>query len=161
MIDAAEAQRIERSDGARAHREDIAQDTADPGGGALIRLNERRMVVTFHLERHGEPAADVDDTGIFPGPLKYVATFSGKVFEKIARAFIATMLGPHYRENAQLGIVRFAPESLYDLLVFVRRESVAGNELRRYLRLGEISWLNFSHATLPGWRGPPQSKQRF
>src|SRR5688572_3754000 len=161
MVDAAEAQRIERSDGARAHGEDIAQNTADPGRGALIGLDERRVVVTFHLERHSEPAADVDDTGIFPRPLQNVAAFSGKVFEKIARAFVATMLGPHHGENAQLRIVRFAPESFYDLLVFVRRESVAGNELRRYLRLGEISWLDFSHPTSLCWRKPPQSRQRF
>ena len=40
MIDGAEAQRVERRDGPRAHGEDIPQDAADAGRGALVRLNE-------------------------------------------------------------------------------------------------------------------------
>ena len=66
---AAEAQRIERRDRARAHGEDVAQDAADAGGRALIGLDERRVVVAFHLERHGQPAADIDDAGVFSRPL--------------------------------------------------------------------------------------------
>ena len=43
--DRAEAKRVEDGDGTRAHREDIADDAADAGGGALVGLDGGRMVV--------------------------------------------------------------------------------------------------------------------
>src|SRR6266478_2239695 len=65
MVRTAEAQRIEDRDRPRAHREDIAQDAADPGRGALIGLDKRGMVVALDLEDDGIAVADVDDAGIF------------------------------------------------------------------------------------------------
>ncbi len=68
MIGRAEAQRVEIGDRPRAHGEDVAQDAADAGRGALIGLDEGWMVVGFHLEdrrpgrrryrprRHSRPA---------------------------------------------------------------------------------------------------------
>src|SRR4029453_11935142 len=44
MIEAAEAQRVEVGNRARAHGEDVAHDAADAGRRALIGLDERRMV---------------------------------------------------------------------------------------------------------------------
>ena len=70
MIDAAETKRIERRDRTRAHGEDIAQDATDAGGGSLVGLDKGRMVVAFHFESHGQPAADIDDAGIFTRPLQ-------------------------------------------------------------------------------------------
>ena len=57
-VERAEAQRVEHRDRARAHREDVAQNAADAGRRALIRLDRRRMIVRFDLERDGEPVAD-------------------------------------------------------------------------------------------------------
>ena len=64
MVGAAEAQRIEQRDRARAHREHVAQDAADPGRRALIRLDERGVVVALDLEDDRVAVADIDDPGI-------------------------------------------------------------------------------------------------
>ena len=111
MIDAAEAERIERSDRPRAHGEDIAQDAADAGGRALIRLDERRMIVAFHFKSHGKPAADIDDTGIFTGTLQHIRAFGRKILEIVTRALVAAVLGPHHREHAELGVIGLAAEA--------------------------------------------------
>src|SRR5262249_47075558 len=51
----AEGERIETGNRPRAHGEDVAQNAADPGGRALIRLDVARMVVALHLEHDGKP----------------------------------------------------------------------------------------------------------
>ena len=56
----AEAQRVEHRDRAGAHREDVAQDAADAGRGALVRLHRGRVVVALDLERDREAVADRD-----------------------------------------------------------------------------------------------------
>ena len=60
----AEAQRVHRRDGARAHGEDVAQDAADAGRRTLVGLDEGGVVVALHLEDDGVAVADVDDAGI-------------------------------------------------------------------------------------------------
>src|SRR5947209_7356005 len=45
----AEAERIAGGDRARAAGEDVADDAADAGRGALVRLDLGRVVVTLHL----------------------------------------------------------------------------------------------------------------
>src|SRR3977135_478845 len=47
IVERAEAQRVEERDWSRAHREDVADDAADAGRGALVRLDEGGMVVRF------------------------------------------------------------------------------------------------------------------
>ena len=66
----AEAQRVEQRDRPRAHREDVAQDAAHPGGRALERLDERGVVVALDLEDHRPAVADVDGAGVLAGPLQ-------------------------------------------------------------------------------------------
>src|ERR1035437_5948047 len=69
VIQAAEAQRIHHGDGARAHGEDVAQDAADAGGGALQGFDEAGVIVRLDLEGDDVAAADIDDAGIFAGAL--------------------------------------------------------------------------------------------
>ena len=61
VVERAEAERVHERDRARAHREDVADDAADPGRRALVRLDGRRVVVALDSQRHREPVADVDD----------------------------------------------------------------------------------------------------
>ena len=56
----AEAERVEHRDRAGAHREDVAQDPADAGRGALVGLDRGRVVVALDLERDREAVADRD-----------------------------------------------------------------------------------------------------
>src|SRR5205823_13967993 len=48
----AEPQPVQERDRARAHRDDVAQDPADPGRGALEGLDRTRAVVALDLERN-------------------------------------------------------------------------------------------------------------
>ena len=60
----AEAERVEDGDRPGAHREDVAQDAADAGRGALVRLDRAGVVVALDLERDGQAVADRDDAGV-------------------------------------------------------------------------------------------------
>ena len=81
MIGCAEAQGIHVGDGARAHREDVAHDAADAGGGALIRLDIGRVVVALHFEYGGLSVADIDHAGILAGALDDLRALRGEFFE--------------------------------------------------------------------------------
>ena len=63
-VGAAEAQRVHDGDRAGAHGEDVADDAADPGGRALVRLDVARVVVRLDLEGDRVAVADVDDAGV-------------------------------------------------------------------------------------------------
>ena len=69
LVERAEAQRIHDGEGPRAHGEDVAEDAADAGGRALIRLDVAGVVVRLDLEGAGPAVADVDDAGVLAGAL--------------------------------------------------------------------------------------------
>ena len=71
MIRRAEAQPVEERDRPRAHRDDVAQDSADAGRRALERLDRRRVVVRLDLERDRLALAEVDDAGVLARPLQH------------------------------------------------------------------------------------------
>ena len=50
-VDPPEPQRVQGRDRPRAHGEDVAEDAAHSGRGALVRLDEGGVVVRLHLER--------------------------------------------------------------------------------------------------------------
>src|SRR5437899_2587792 len=96
------------SDGARAHGENVAQDSADAGGGALERLDVTGMIVRFNLEGRDEAVADVHDTGVFSGALHDQLAARRQALQVHLARFVGTMLAPHHAEDAQLGDVRLA-----------------------------------------------------
>ena len=69
MVGRAEAQEIEAGDGPCAHGENVAQNAADPGRRALIRLDERGMIVALHLEHADVAIANVDNARVFARPV--------------------------------------------------------------------------------------------
>src|SRR6202008_3738948 len=68
-LDRPEAQRIHHGHGPRPHGENIAQNSPHPGGRALKRLDERRMIMRLDLERTCPAVTNVDDARILPWPL--------------------------------------------------------------------------------------------
>ncbi len=66
----AEPEPVEESDRARAHCDDVAEDAADAGGGALERLDRGGMVVRLNLEGDCQPPAEVDDACVLARPLE-------------------------------------------------------------------------------------------
>src|SRR5882757_10493789 len=89
-----EAQRVEAGNRARAHREYVAQDTADAGGRALIRLDVARMVMALHLEHDRLAVADVDDPGVLAGALDHPWRLGRQPLEMDAGGFVRTVLVP-------------------------------------------------------------------
>ena len=119
----AEAQRVEQRDRPRAHREDVAHDAADAGRGALVRLDGRRVVVGFDLERDAEPVADVDDAGVLLADLRQdVLALGREHLEERAAVLVAAVLGPERAEHAELDLVRLAVEQIDDAVVLLARE---------------------------------------
>ena len=80
----AEAEAVEQRDRPRAHRDDVAEDPADAGRGALERLDRGRVVVALDLERDGEPVAEVEHAGVLAGPLQHARPVEGSRFSSSA-----------------------------------------------------------------------------
>ena len=64
IVREAKAQRVHQGDRASAHGEDVAYYPADPGGGPLVGLDRRRVVVAFDADRHGDPVPGVDHSRV-------------------------------------------------------------------------------------------------
>ena len=120
-----EAQRVQQRHRARAHREDVADDAADAGGRALVRLDERRVVVRLDLEHRREAVADIDRAGVLAGPLQHARPFGRQRLQVDARALVAAVLGPHHGEDPELRQVRLASEQRDDARVLVGLEAVS------------------------------------
>ena len=58
---------VPQGDGARTHREDVAEDSTDTGGGPLKGLDVRGMVVALDSQRGQPTVTDVDDAGVLAG----------------------------------------------------------------------------------------------
>src|SRR5579859_2672099 len=144
-----EAQRVDRTNRPGAHGEDVAHDAADAGGRALKRLDRARMVVRLDLEGDGQAIADVNDAGVFLTRADKDFLRPGREgFKQRARVFIAAMLAPHHREDAQLGVARFAAQQIKDFLILVRREVVLSNQFGGDRGFGHGQILQAASATV-------------
>ena len=117
--DLAEAQRIEDRDRPRADREDVAQDAADAGRGALERLDRARVVVRLDLERARQAVADRHRARVLARAQHEPRTLGRQRLQQPPRVLVAAVLGPHQREHGQLDLVRLAPELRDDQVVLV------------------------------------------
>ena len=90
----AEAERVENRDRTGAHREDIAEDAADTGCGALKWLDSRRVVVALDLEGHTQAIADVNDAGVFARTLQNGGPGRWKTTQNRLRMLVAAVLAP-------------------------------------------------------------------
>src|SRR5512143_2970830 len=98
----AEAKRVHHRDRSCTHGEDVTHNAADAGGGALIGLDEARVVVTLHLENAGIAVVDVDDAGVLAWPLQHPRRLGRKLAQMDARRLVGAMLAPHHAEDAEL-----------------------------------------------------------
>src|SRR5680860_630295 len=115
----AEAQRVQQGDGARSHGQDVADDAADAGRGALERLDEAGMVVALDLERHRHAAADVDHPRVLPGPHQDALALRGQGAQVGLGALVGAVLRPHHGEGAELCGGGLAAEGRNDAVVLV------------------------------------------
>ena len=130
-VERAEAQRVHHGDRPGAHREDVADDAADAGRGALVGLDVRRVVVGLDLERDGVALADVDDAGVLADAGQHLADRGllrdlGELLEVHLRALVGAVLAPHHGVHRELGAGRPAAEDLADLGVLVGLQPEVG-----------------------------------
>ena len=164
IVQGSEPERIQQRDRPRAHREDVADDAADAGRRALVRFDERRMVVRLDLEDRRQAVADVDRAGVLARPLQHLRPFGRQRFQVHARALVAAVLGPHHREDPELGQVRLTTEKPHDPLVLLRLQSRAVREAgNRSSQFGRQGLRPADVAVLPGHvaRSPPTITRRL
>ena len=140
-VERAEPQRVHHRDRPGAHREDVADDAADAGRGALVGLDVRRVVVRLDLERDGVALADVDDAGVLADAGQHLADRRllrdlGELLEVHLRALVGAVLAPHHAVHRQLGAGRAAAEDLADPRVLVGLEAEVGPRLLAVRVLG-------------------------
>ena len=122
-LDLAEAQRVEDRDRPRADREDVAQDPADAGGGALERLDRARVVVRLDLERARQAAADRHRAGVLARPHHDARALGGQRAQQLLGVLVGAVLGPHQREDGELDLVGLALHVLDDAVVLLVGEA--------------------------------------
>ena len=86
----AEAQPVEERDRPGAHRDDVAEDPADPGRGTLERLDRRRVVVALDLERDRLAAADVDHARVLARALEDGLALGREAAQEQRRVLVAS-----------------------------------------------------------------------
>ena len=119
----AEAQAVEQCDRPRAHRNDVAEDSADAGRGALERFHRRRMVVALDLERDRLAVAEVEHPGVLAGTLEDALAFAREASEQQGGVLVAAVLGPEQREHCELEVVRVTSRQPADTVELPVREA--------------------------------------
>ena len=119
----AEAEAVEERHRPGAHRDDVAQDAADPGRRPLERLHGGGVVVALDLERDREPLAEVEDACVLPGPLQHAVAVGREPLQQQRGVLVAAVLRPEQREDRELEVVRLAIEQRADALVLPVREA--------------------------------------
>src|SRR5690606_32210260 len=133
LVGPAEPQGVHHRDRAGAHGEDVADDAADPGGRALVRLHVRGVVVRLDLEGDGPAVADVNHPGVLPhADEQRVALrgLRGELPEVHLGRLVGAVLAPHHRVDRQLRAGRPPAEDLADPLVLVVLHAELGVRLR-------------------------------
>ena len=118
----AEPKRVEHGDRPGAQREDVAQDAADAGRGALERLDRARMVVRLDLECDRPAAADVDGARVLARTHEHARTLGRQGSQQLLGVLVGAVLAPEQREHRELDLVGLAPELLDDQRVLGSRE---------------------------------------
>ena len=128
--DRSKAQRVQAKFRPCAHRENVADDSADAGGRALEWLDRARMIVALDLECDRPPVADIHDARVFLASLhENIRPARRKFFQFAPRIFVGTMFAPHHGEDSQLRKIRIAPENFFYALELIRLEAVLFHEL--------------------------------
>ena len=131
----AEPQLVHHRDRPGAHRHDVADDAADAGGRALVRLDVGRVVVRLDLEGGRPAVADVDDAGVLADARQHrrphrLGGGLAEVAQVHLRGLVGAVLAPHHRVHRQLGVGGPTAEDLADPLVLVVLEAEFAERLR-------------------------------
>src|SRR5690606_25631720 len=85
----------------------------------------------FHLEDDGLAVTDIDHAGVLARALNDSRPGRGQGAQPFLGRLVRTVLVPHRRKDAEFGETRLAPDQRENALVFVRLETVRGNQFGR------------------------------
>src|SRR5690606_21800339 len=125
VVELAEAQRVEHRDRTRSHREDVAQDAADAGGGALDGLDRAGAVAALHLGRQAVAVPDVDHAGVLAWTLQDVRPRRREAPQQRTRVLVTAVLAPQGAEDPRFERVRLAPHALDHLVELLEAQPEA------------------------------------
>ncbi len=115
-VELAEAQRVEDRDRPRAEGEDVAEDAADAGRGALEGLDRARVIVRLDLEGDRPAVADRHGAGVLARTHQHPRALGREPAQQLLRVLVGAVLGPQQAEHRQLDAVGLAPELVDDQL---------------------------------------------
>ena len=121
-----EAQRVHDGERTRAHGEDIAKDSADPCGCALMRFDVAGVVVRFDFESACPSVAHIDDAGVFTRTLDDAVALCRQSPEVHARRLVGAVLAPHHAVDTEFSKRWSAAKSGEDAVVLLRGDVVRG-----------------------------------
>src|SRR5699024_461437 len=128
---------------ARSHGEDVADDSADAGGGSFVRFDVGGVVVAFGFEGDCPAVTDVDDAGVLSDADEHVRPhLVGGCFAEVAQVtfggFVGAVFAPHHRVHREFGFGGSACEDFADAGVFVVGEAEFGVGLVQLRRVGRV-----------------------
>ena len=140
LLQGTKTQGIEQGDRPGPHGENVPQDAAHPGGRPLERLHRRGVVMAFDLEGQPLALAQVHNAGVLARSHQDAGAGGGELAQQGPGVAIAAMLRPHHPEHAELGPVRFPPESTHNFVVVGPAEALLAQCLgKRKGRCGDHS----------------------
>ena len=110
VVQRTKSQRIHEGDRPGSHREHIAEDPADAGGGALVGLDGGRVVVALDAEGGRDAVADVDDPGALARAHQDVRGLGGQAAQVDPGGLVRAVLRPHHGVHGQLEVVGRTPQ---------------------------------------------------
>ncbi len=112
----AEEERVHDRDRPRTHGEDVAEDATHAGGGSLVGLDRRRVVVALDADGDRDPVTGVDHPRVLAGADQHPRSLGRQAAEVDPRRLVGAVLAPHDREEGELEMVGRAIEDVLDLV---------------------------------------------
>ena len=119
VVGRAEEEGVHDGQRARPHGEDVAQNAAHPGGGALVGLDGRGMVVALDADRHGDAVAGVDHPGVLAGAHQDPRPLGRQAAQVQPGRLVRAVLAPHHGVEGQLEVVGGPAQDFADSLELV------------------------------------------
>ena len=108
LVERPETERIHHADGPRPHGQNVADDSADTGGGTLVRLDIAGMVMRLDLEGDRVTLPNVNHAGVLTDASKQLAGRSlrrqlGELAQMHLGRLVRAVLRPHDGVHGELG----------------------------------------------------------
>ncbi len=98
VLERAEVERVHQGDRPGAHGEDVADDAADAGCRAVVRVDVARVIVALHPDGERDVVREPDDRRVVPGTDEHVRAGGRQRPEQVLGRAVRAVLGPEVLE---------------------------------------------------------------